>query len=110
MSGCSDRDSTDPVGPGAPKDSVPSQPNALVVAWLKSRVLPFETTVVREDRTDLAFLNDLVGDARIVALGEATHGTSEFFEMKHRILDFLAKEMDFRLFAMEATWPEMNRM
>ena len=36
-------------------------------------------------------LKDLIGDAHIVGLGEATHGTSEFFHMKHRIIDFLAQ-------------------
>lgn len=53
-------------------------------------------------------LKQMIGDAKIVALGEATHGTSEFFKMKHRILEFLVKEMGFTAFAIEATWPESN--
>ena len=52
----------------------------------------------------------MIGDARVVALGEATHGTREFFLMKHRVLEFLVKELDFNLFAIEATWPEANRV
>jgi erythromycin esterase len=41
-----------------------------------------------------------------VALGEGTHGTSEFFRMKHRLVEFLASEMDFTVFAIEANMPE----
>ena len=50
-------------------------------------------------------LKKIIGEARIVALGEATHGTHEFFQMKHRMLEFLVEEMGFNTFAMEAAWP-----
>jgi erythromycin esterase len=43
-----------------------------------------------------------------VALGEATHGTHEFFQMKHRLLEFLVEEMDFTTFAIEASFAETN--
>ena len=46
----------------------------------------------------------------MVALGENTHGTRDFFEMKARILRFLVEEMGFDAFAIEATWPESNRL
>jgi erythromycin esterase len=48
----------------------------------------------------------VIGSARIVALGEATHGTREFFQLKHRLLEFLVTEMGFTTFAIEANWPE----
>ena len=51
-----------------------------------------------------------MGDARIVSLGENTHGTRDFFEMKARILRFLVEEMGFTTFAIEATWPESRRL
>jgi erythromycin esterase len=57
---------------------------------------------------DLAFLEDLVGDARIVALGESNHGTHEFFQLKHRLVEYLVEEMGFDLLAVEANWPEAN--
>lgn len=107
---CSDKTPTTPSEIHLPEPNTPDGPNALVVSWLRDHALPFDTPVVREDRSDLSFLESLIGDARIVSLGEATHGTREFFQMKHRILDYLAEEMGFRLFAMEATWPEMNRI
>ncbi len=40
--------------------------------------------------------------ARVVALGEATHGSREFFQLKHRLVRFLIEDHDFRTFAMEA--------
>ena len=51
-------------------------------------------------------LSSVIGDARIVAMGEATHGTREFFRMKHRMLEFLTEKMGFTVFAIEANWPE----
>jgi Erythromycin esterase homolog len=41
---------------------------------------------------------------RIVGLGGETHGTREFFQLKHRMVEFLVKEMGFRVFAIEASY------
>ena len=54
---------------------------------------------------DLAALDQIIGDARIVALGEATHGTAEFFRMKHRLFEYLVEKKGFTVFAFEANWP-----
>ncbi|MDX1394208.1 MAG: erythromycin esterase family protein [Gemmatimonadota bacterium] len=102
IAACGDGDS--PTGP-APDEVTPE-----IVAWLRSSVAPFETVEVRDDRHDLQAFGEMVGSARIVSLGEATHGTREFFAMKHRILDYLVREKGFTIFAIEATWPEMNRI
>lgn len=58
----------------------------------------------------MAPLKKIVGDARIVALGEATHGTREFFQLKHRMLEFLVTQMGFSIFAIEANMPEAYRL
>ncbi len=55
-------------------------------------------------------LKKVVGNARIVALGEATHGTREFFQLKHRMLEFLATQMGFTIFSIEANMPEAYRL
>ncbi|WP_267162792.1 hypothetical protein [Halovenus salina] len=44
-------------------------------------------------------------DGRIIALGEATHGTREFFQLKHRFLRYLV-ERGAGVFALEANAPE----
>ena len=51
-------------------------------------------------------LQAVVGDAHVVALGEGTHGTKEFFQFKHRMLEFLVEEKGFTLFAMETGFGE----
>ncbi|SDJ61757.1 erythromycin esterase [Halovenus aranensis] len=45
-------------------------------------------------------------DGSIIALGEATHGTREFFRLKHRVLRRLVETQGVRVFAMEATFAE----
>src|SRR5262245_6201026 len=84
--------------------------SAAVSAWMKRTANPFATCEPVEDQRDLAFLKKLVGDAHIVSLGEGTHGTREFFQMKHRITRYLASEMGFSVFAIEANMPEAYRL
>jgi len=59
---------------------------------------------------DMQPLRKVIGNSRIVALGEATHGTREFFQLKHRMLEFLATEMGFTIFSIEANMPEAYRL
>ena len=51
-------------------------------------------------------LKKMIGSSRIVALGENTHGTSEVFKMKHRLIEFLATEMGFTILSVEVGMPE----
>lgn len=52
----------------------------------------------------------MIGNARIVGLGEATHGSHEIFQMKDRLVRFLASQMSFTVFAIEANMPEAYRL
>ena len=54
-----------------------------------------------QDNSDLANFDQAIEGANVVGLGESTHGTSEFFQMKHRLLKHLVEEKGFTLFAME---------
>jgi protein-L-isoaspartate(D-aspartate) O-methyltransferase len=51
-----------------------------------------------------------IGNARIVLLGEATHGTSEFYRMRARITQALVERKGFNLVAAEADWPDAARI
>ncbi|HKP50208.1 MAG TPA: erythromycin esterase family protein [Gemmatimonadales bacterium] len=62
------------------------------------------------DFSDLKPFGDIVGDARVVALGESTHGSSEFFRLKHRLVQYLVREHNFRLFAIEDQQLGMERV
>jgi erythromycin esterase-like protein len=59
-----------------------------------------------EDDSDLEALRDVVGDARVVAIGESAHGVREFYQLKDRFLRFLVRELGFTAFAMESGFPE----
>ncbi|MFW6200744.1 MAG: erythromycin esterase family protein, partial [Gemmatimonadota bacterium] len=58
------------------------------------------------DSVDLDTLLDRIGDARLVLLGEASHGTSEFYRMRARITRELIERKDFDFVAAEADWPD----
>lgn len=57
-----------------------------------------------------AVLMDLVGDARIVLIGESSHGTHEFYEARAEITKLLIEEKGFNAVAAEADWPDAYRV
>ncbi|HVE55339.1 MAG TPA: erythromycin esterase family protein [Pyrinomonadaceae bacterium] len=75
-----------------------------VISWLKNDLIPIKTVEAGNGFADLQPLKQVFRDVRFVGLGEQTHGTREFFRFKHRMLEFLVKEMGFRVFAIEASY------
>ncbi|HTY84731.1 MAG TPA: erythromycin esterase family protein [Silvibacterium sp.] len=55
-------------------------------------------------------LMDLIGDARFVLLGEASHGTHEFYRERAQITKRLIREKGFTAIAVEADWPDAYRV
>jgi len=55
-------------------------------------------------------LLELIGDARFVLLGEATHGTHEFYAERARITQRLIRDKNFAAVAVEADWPDAYRV
>jgi len=88
----------------------PIVPKRADLKWIRKHAIPVETANPAADFADLVPLKDMIGERRIVALGEGTHGTSEFFKMKHRIVRFLAEQMGFTVFAIEANMPEAREV
>jgi erythromycin esterase len=74
--------------------------------WLAANAVRLVSAEAGSGLEDMLPLREMVGAARVVSLGEATHGTREFFQLKHRMLEFLVEEMGFDIFAIEATMPE----
>jgi protein-L-isoaspartate(D-aspartate) O-methyltransferase len=62
------------------------------------------------EAADLDPLLQRIGSSRIVLLGEATHGTSEFYKMRERITRDLIDRKGFRFVAIEADWPDAARV
>ncbi len=79
----------------APTDPVPA---------LTRAAHPIRSTDASGGLRDLKPLTGMVGSARVVGVGEATHSSSEFFTLKHRIFRTLVQEKGFTTFALEASW------
>ena len=60
--------------------------------------------------TDFDELLELVGDARFVLIGEASHGTHEFYRIRSEITKRLITEWKFAGVAVEADWPDAYRV
>jgi erythromycin esterase-like protein len=86
------------------------EPKEAEVAWLKAAAIPLETCEAGHGFEDLEPLKDLIGDAHVVSLGECTHGTREVFQMKHRLVEYLASRRGFTIFSIEANMPEAYRL
>lgn len=62
------------------------------------------------ENADLKPLLDRIGDARVVLIGEASHGTSEFYRIRAQITKALIEKKNFDLVAIEADWPDAYRI
>lgn len=69
---------------------------------LEEHLVPLDSTDPDSDLDDLAPLVPALADRTVVGLGEATHGSREFFQVKHRLIRFLVEEHRFRTLAFEA--------
>src|SRR3954466_16372226 len=66
-------------------------------------------TPLRDER-DLDPLLNRIGEARVVLLGEASHGTSEFYTWRAAITKRLIEEKGFNFVAVEGDWPDCYRV
>jgi protein-L-isoaspartate(D-aspartate) O-methyltransferase len=90
----------------------------IVLADGAPRGAPAATRLIRDvaetfsdiEEVELGPLLDRIGTARVVLLGEATHGTSEFYQMRARITRELVERFGFTIVAVEADWPDAARV
>src|SRR5678815_5366349 len=72
--------------------------------------------VINSRAYSLSHMNDLeplfekIGDARIVMLGEASHGTHEYYTWRAHISKRLIEEKHFNCIAVEGDWPDCYRL
>lgn len=79
--------------------------DARIAGALRSHVVPLGEHFGYEDA-----ILDVVGDARIVLLGEATHGTHDFYATRRRITQRLVQDRGFTIVSAEADWPDAARV
>lgn len=91
----------------------------MVVERLKAREPPAASTLLGQVRAlarplrypgDLDPLLNLIGDARYVLLGEASHGTAEYYTWRTHISRRLITEKNFSFIAVEGDWPDCYRV
>ena len=63
-----------------------------------------------DNSKDLDILLDRIDDSQIVLLGEASHGTSEFYRWRTEITKRLIKEKGFSFIALEGDWPDCYKV
>jgi protein-L-isoaspartate(D-aspartate) O-methyltransferase len=62
------------------------------------------------DDVDLEPLVERAENARVVLIGEASHGTSEFYRLRARLTQKLIEEQGFSIIAIEGDWPDAARI
>ena len=65
---------------------------------------------IEGDHNDYDALLEMIGDAAIVCIGEASHGTHEFYRERAKITRRLIAEKGFHAVAVEADWPDAYRV
>src|SRR5215207_3973558 len=83
---------------------MPRTDDAKAIDAVRSAALP-----LTDDDEHRALL-DLIGDAHFVLLGEASHGTHEFYRERARITQRLISEKGFNAVAIEGDWPDAYRV
>jgi erythromycin esterase len=89
----------------SPVPTLAAEETAELHKWLQDTSVHLKTLAPGAAFDDLQPLEAMIGEARIVALGEAAHCNGSFSRAKHRMVEFLVTEMDFTVFAIEAPFP-----
>ncbi|MEU0740836.1 erythromycin esterase family protein [Streptomyces sp. NPDC006134] len=92
----------------APADS--GAPDERIVPVLEHAAHPLRATGPGADPSDLHPVGEAVGEASVVGMGEATHGSHEFLTTKHRVFRYLVRQRGFRTFALETAWSTAARL
>src|SRR5438045_6651000 len=81
------------------------RPETDAIVEIRRRLHPFNAEFTQYDA-----LLDVIGEARFVLIGEASHGTHEFYRERARITRRLIEERGFSAVAVEADWPDAYRV
>jgi erythromycin esterase len=73
-----------------------------IVKSLNKIIVPINTFQPDSNFQDISFLKEILKDKSIIGLGEATHGTHEFFLYKDRLIRFLITNLNFKAIAFES--------
>lgn len=92
-------------------DPKPRSEDATKIEWLKKNAIPIRTIdPADDDFADLMPLKKVIGDARVVQLGEQSHGDGATFYAKERLIRFLHEQMGFDVLAWESGFFDCEQM
>ncbi|GGU73010.1 succinoglycan biosynthesis [Streptomyces albospinus] len=89
-----------------PASSTSPEPHDALADWFRAHAATLTTLDPLRPVDDLEPLREIVGDARIVAVGESAHFVKEFSRARQRVLRFLAERLGFTVFAFEFGFSE----
>ena len=78
-----------------------------LVDSLGDAVAPLDTVDPDASFDDLGVVGSAIGDADVIGMGEASHGTREFFRFKDRLFRYLVEERGVRMLGFEANFAAM---
>src|SRR5262245_2774561 len=74
--------------------------------WARANAMPIATASPSADVRDLAGLKAIVGEARVVGVGESIHAIREFLGLRQRIAQYLIEDLGFTAVALESGLPD----
>lgn len=78
--------------------------------WLRAHATPIATVEPAADDSDLEPLLSMVTGARVIALGDVTHGTHELYALKQRLIPLLVTRAHVRTIVIEAPYAEWEEV
>ena len=84
-----------PVDPNAPREK------AAYETWIAQNAIPVRSESCDRDFSDLQPFGAIVGDKRIVGLGESSHGVGDYSTLKVRLIKYLHEKLGFDVIAFE---------
>jgi len=84
--------------------------NIDIITAIRDNLIEIKASASTEDNIDFKFLNQYIKDKEIIGLGEATHGTKEFQDMRTIIISHLVENLGFRTIILEESYCHSLRM
>ncbi|MEO1451054.1 MAG: erythromycin esterase family protein, partial [Bacteroidota bacterium] len=85
---------------------LPAQSSQKVSRLLEKATLPIHSAELTAGQTDLEAIAPLLESVTVLGLGEATHGSREFFTLKARLIRYGIEHLGFRVVAFEAPFDQ----
>jgi erythromycin esterase len=87
-----------------------AEPTAQEITWINKNAVPLNGVAIHKNNRDLDSLSKWIGNAKVIGVGEPTHGTSEAAQFRLRLFQYLVENKGFTTLMMEDKLPECGRI